>query len=318
MLVNRRLIFAATTLAFFGGVYLPGESACADEKKEPAKTLLTKSDRLTDKDEKDTHNLLTNSPRKVYKIQFAEGKTYQIDLKSSDFDAVLRLEDAKGKELALNDDYMKGSFDSRILYSAQKAGEYRIIATCLDGKPGKFELSVIETAAQKTVTKFKSADSKLELKDGKAAYSGELTAKDPLVNEHHFKTFSVKLEAGKTYRIDQRSADLDAFLVLEDPLGNAVAQDDDSGGGLNARITYQAAVSGEFRIIATTFESNKTGKFTLDVVTVPGKKDEKKDQSRLQPRDVPLLGADCIPVHLMSNKNLQESTSWDTRAKRFY
>ena len=50
-----------------------------------------------------------NSPRKVYKVKLTEGKTYQIDLKSKDFDAVLRLEDPAGKEIAFNDDFEPGS-----------------------------------------------------------------------------------------------------------------------------------------------------------------------------------------------------------------
>src|SRR5437016_4981363 len=81
------------------GLFASGPARAADKKdkkdKKPSSTLLNKSDELTETDEKDTHPRLDKSPRKVYKVQFAEGKIYQIDLKSGDFDSVLRLEDDK-------------------------------------------------------------------------------------------------------------------------------------------------------------------------------------------------------------------------------
>src|SRR5579859_6858425 len=87
----------------------------AQEKgQEPAKgeMLLTKSESLTDKDEKDSK--LKNSHRKAYAIKLTEGKAYRIDLNSKDFDTFLRLEDASGKEVALNDDVAPDNLNSRI------------------------------------------------------------------------------------------------------------------------------------------------------------------------------------------------------------
>src|SRR5579862_6480339 len=52
-------------------------------------------------------------------------------------------------------------------------------------------------------------------------------------------TYKVKLEASKTYVIDMISPDqkvLDPFLRLLDAKGKQLAEDDDGGEGLNARI----------------------------------------------------------------------------------
>ncbi|HEV3255490.1 MAG TPA: hypothetical protein VG013_01295, partial [Gemmataceae bacterium] len=59
------------------------------------------------------------------------------------FDTFLRLEDPAGKEVAFIDDDEQPALDSRIIYRAPKTGEYRIIATCFDGKTGKFTLDVV-------------------------------------------------------------------------------------------------------------------------------------------------------------------------------
>ena len=77
----------------------------------------------------------------------------------------------------------------------------------------------------------------------------------------------MKLAAGKTYVIDMVSPDqkaLDPYLVLTDAAGKKLAADDDSGGGLNARITFRAEHAGIFRIQATTFNAG-VGPFTLTV-----------------------------------------------------
>src|SRR5204862_4291710 len=61
------------------------------------------------------------------------------------------------------------------------------------------------------------------------------------------------LKAGQLYTIDLMSSAFDAYLRLEDARGLRLAQDDDSGGALNARILYAPPVDGLYRVIATTY-----------------------------------------------------------------
>lgn len=96
---------------------------------------------------------------------------------------------------------------------------------------------------------------------------GILTAADPRdpVRQgsfHVVHTFPMK--AGQTYTINLTSP-WDNFLRLENPQGQNVAMDDDSGGNLNARIIYQAPQDGWYRIIVTTFAAGATGSYTLNV-----------------------------------------------------
>ena len=273
-MVNHRRIGSAACLLILTCLVLSSAHLGAGDKKkkqDDAKPLLNKAEELTADDEKDTHPRLKNSPRKVFKFPMAEGKIYQIDLKSKDFDSVLRLEDPAGKQVALNDDYAPPSLDSRIIYRAAKAGEFKIIATCLDGKAGKFTLTVVEAPAGTSASIFKDKAIELKIKDDKASYSGELNPKDGLVNMHYYKVFTVKLEAGKTYRIDQKSKDFDAYLFLEDSTGTRLAEDGDSGGDTNARIVHKVEATGVYRIIATTLPARETGKFVLEIAPDTGK-----------------------------------------------
>jgi tetratricopeptide (TPR) repeat protein/tRNA A-37 threonylcarbamoyl transferase component Bud32 len=79
--------------------------------------------------------------------------------------------------------------------------------------------------------------------------------------------YQVKLAAGKTYMIEMVSPDpkaIDPFLVLSDAAGKMLAVDDDSGGGLNARIIFRPPQDGTFRIRAASVDSDR-GEFNLTV-----------------------------------------------------
>jgi thiol-disulfide isomerase/thioredoxin len=88
--------------------------------------------------------------------------------------------------------------------------------------------------------------------------------KDKVVKKSGHKVHEIKLEAGKTYRIDMTSREIDSFLRLEKADGKQVALDDDGGGFPNARIIYKADADGQYKIIATTFDG-KSGAYTLTV-----------------------------------------------------
>jgi hypothetical protein len=102
--------------------------------------------------------------------------------------------------------------------------------------------------------------------------SGALKATDPVDPRGRpgcvHQAFLVDLAQGKRYIIDLKKtpgSPLDPYLRLESENGASLAQDDDSGGALNARIVYRPARSGKHRIIATTFSPRQLGGFVLTV-----------------------------------------------------
>jgi len=99
--------------------------------------------------------------------------------------------------------------------------------------------------------------------------------------QSHYKTYTFRMKAGSTYTIDMKVASakkkkknnnnnndnsLDPFLRLESPTGKMLAEDDDSAGQPDARIVYKAIKDGDYRIIATSFDGEQTGKFTLSIL----------------------------------------------------
>ncbi len=113
------------------------------------------------------------------------------------------------------------------------------------------------------------ASGKLTMKDRLGTLDGTLAANDPRDRARPnsvCKVYTVSLTAGKTYQIDliAKEPGIDPYLRLEDPAGNPLAQDDDSGGFPNARLLFVCPQNGEYRLVATTFAGG-TGSFTLKV-----------------------------------------------------
>jgi hypothetical protein len=101
----------------------------------------------------------------------------------------------------------------------------------------------------------------------------ELTLKGELDKANPGLIYRVRLHAGVTYVIDMVGPDpkaLDPYLVLQDADRKTLAEDNDSGGNLNARITFRAQADGIYRLRATSFGPGR-GPFTLTVRAVEGK-----------------------------------------------
>lgn len=115
------------------------------EKKKGLSKDVTVNGEISNVDVKDKSR--KDSYCKTYTYKMTEGRTYVIDMKSTDVDSYLRLENPAGEEVAADDD--GGGFpDARITYKAPKGGDYTIICTTfVPNTTGKFVLTVKESGA---------------------------------------------------------------------------------------------------------------------------------------------------------------------------
>jgi len=250
---------------------------------------------------------------KILTIRLEHGKTYQIDHISPAFQAFLHLEDPDGNVVAENSSSNIGA-NSRIVFHADTAGTYRIIATSLAGfRTGPFVLSVRSDLLSKglpswfrdldkngtgqiTLQKWQDAGKPLDefraydlnddgfvteeevirylkeavdlrLNRGQASYKGvvEESADETYRGKKSFRVLTIRLEQGKTYQIDHTSRAFQAFLYLEDPEGNLVAENSSPNIGGISRLEVHADTAGTYRIIATSAGGFRTGAFVLSV-----------------------------------------------------
>ena len=104
----------------------------------------------------------------------------------------------------------------------------------------------------------------LKLENGQADCNSTIEAADERYRgKKSFRIFNIQLERGKTYQFDHMTKSFDAYLYLEDPEGELLAEDDDGGGGLNSRIVYRAEMTGVYRLIATSLGSSRPAPFSF-------------------------------------------------------
>jgi len=212
----------------------------------------------------------------IHKEFLQAGVTYVIQMKSSQFDTYLFLENLNGQVLAQNDD--DGfSKNSKIVYTPNVSGDYNLVCTSFNqGATGAYQLMIVPQnplnpppvnppfnpppvnpppvnppAGAMTLNK-----------------NWSLLAQDSF-NPHrpgcHEQLHQVFLQAGVTYRIEMFSSQFDAYLYLENQNGQVLAQDDDSAGNKNARIFFTPSVSGTYTVVCTSFNQGATGAYLVRV-----------------------------------------------------
>lgn len=98
--------------------------------------------------------------------------------------------------------------------------------------------------------------------------NGSLATSDcPLGDGSYYDAYSFNGTAGQTISVFM-SASFDTYLILRNPDGSTLAQDDDGGGGTNSRIPSVSGqltlpTTGTYTILANSFLANVTGPYSL-------------------------------------------------------
>lgn len=245
-----RLLLLTSVAVVLTGPATFGQVDKEQPKQSSFKPLLVRS-QLAANDPLD--KVIRTSYCKTFTHVMPPGNTYVITMTSNRFLPYLRVEDDKGKILAVGN-RAGGQLQTQIVLTPRKEqGEkFRIVAASQSGRSiGPFTLTVTTRGKEREVLNVK----------------GKLDASDPfdwMRTSCHHKAFTVKMEAGKTYTIDLMG-NFDPYLRLEDALGNHRAQDDDGGVGLNARLQYSPIKTDNYRIIVTSCGGGRVGNFQLIV-----------------------------------------------------
>jgi hypothetical protein len=100
------------------------------------------------------------------------------------------------------------------------------------------------------------------------AKKGKLEATDPADPKRpgrHHQVIPLEVQPGAMYVVFLGSRDFDAYLRLEDADKRTVAEDDDSGGNLDALLVLVPERTTTYRIIATTYGAGMSGNYDLRV-----------------------------------------------------
>lgn len=180
------------------------------------------------------------------------GDTVRVRMESNQLDAYLEVQGG-GLSSALTNDDSGGTLDSLVEFTATQTGHVEVVAsTPIHRSAGFYMLTVAGARAGGSDLEFDGV-----LADGDETFtSGE-----------YYDEFTFAAAAGETLVVTMQSTQLDAYVVLRPPTGDAVANDDGFAHPLarQARVEHVCEESGEYTIQATSHQPGEAGAYTVAV-----------------------------------------------------
>ena len=192
-----------------------------------------------------------------YQFEGSAGQRVHLSLRSDDFDTYLVLLAPTGETLAENDDASRGSSDSELGLQLPFRGTYQVLVTSYQSETGDYVISLEDLVVNPI------RNQALALGDSD---EGELSSRDGTwpVRTTYADGYTFEAVAGQLLEIDLESDELDCYLIVLGPDGSVVAENDDFGDELHARINMRAPDDGTYRAIATTY-SLAEGEYRITV-----------------------------------------------------
>lgn len=216
------------------------------------------SGRLTSGDAEDEDGNVFDA----YAFRANAGDRVAILLESDDFDPVARVGRMVGGsfvKLAENDDGAGKGLNAYLVFTAPQAGDYVIQASSVSSDAeGGYRLSLEQGPPA-------PAARGIAIGEEVSGRLGEDSAQSDSGAPADLYRFTGR--AGQRVAISMKSDDFDSYLELFDANHNSLATDDDSGGELNARLTFVLPEDGDYLIEARGF-SDAEGRYDLKVEEV--------------------------------------------------
>ena len=202
-----------------------------------------------------------------YRVNLRAGQRLDAQMTSDDFDAYLEVyaEGSLRQSLASDDD-SAGDLNARLRFTAPEAGVYIVRARTFSGiETGDYQLSLKERAAPRMPRPGRIAVGRDE-----TGSLGANSAEDD--DGKRYDAYAFRASAGERVKIDLESDDFDSFLRVGRIVNGAfvqMAENDDGGSSLNARLVFTAPQAGEYLIRVTSYNGSAEGDYRLSMEQGP-------------------------------------------------
>ncbi len=188
-----------------------------------------------------------------YSFEGSAGQHAVVDLRAGDFDPYVFVR-APGGEQFDNDDFEGDASRALLSLDLTESGEYEITVTSYrKGEVGSYTVS-IDVGRSGGVAAGMERSGRLESGD-ETLTSGEL------VDSYEFEG-----SPGQHVAIDVRSAAFDTYLILKDPAGEQIENDDAQDGGVgHSSIETNLTEAGTYRVLVTSYEPGESGGYSLTI-----------------------------------------------------
>lgn len=214
-----------------------------------------------------------------------EGKNYVIDVTSKDIDpkAIIGEFDSENKFEPLKEDDDGGTeYNAKLRFKAEKTGQQNILVSAIsleeEGDTSVWKGNYIITANEAIIAPTPKTASIITLAK---PINDSLIDGGPRDDEENrlYKIYSVNLRAGQDVTLSMNTAgetpdgkELDTFLQIGKgtPASfEVLAEDDDSGKSINAKIKYTAKEAGTYLIRAMSSGEDGIGPYSLLIINTP-------------------------------------------------
>jgi hypothetical protein len=222
-------------------------------------------------------------PFQAYQFQCNAGQTFQMDILST-WDNYALVFDPMSNVVARDDDTGEG-LNARVVYTCAITGVYRLAVTTFTSSttPGAYTLQVSSAGApmmpavtqimpqpgvtlpQPTVTGGIAPPGQVASIAFGQMMQGRLEQGDQTMNDGTYAdVWTFQGTGGQTVTIDLLSDQFDTYAQLLSASGDRLAEDDDSGGNLNSRITFALPASGQYQVVVNNFgDSARSGVYSI-------------------------------------------------------
>lgn len=180
------------------------------------------------------------------------GNRAVIDLRSADFDPYVLVRTPSGAQFD-NDDYGDGR--ALVALELDEAGEYEVTVTSFsEGETGDYSLHIaVENDA--AAARRRDRNGELDLGD------------ETLTTGEYVDTYRFQGWPGQHLSLDLESEDFDTYLILKDPHGGQVENDDadESGREGHSHIEQDLVEAGVYSVLVTSYEPGATGTYRLAI-----------------------------------------------------
>ncbi|MEO0324986.1 MAG: hypothetical protein AAF447_18635, partial [Myxococcota bacterium] len=199
----------------------------------------------------------------VYRFVAEAGRELMVEMESDALDSYVMLFGPEG-ELWENDDH-GGGLDSALDVRLPLAGTYHLVATSYRGDmSGAYRLKVYEPGPGPAV----AAPSGGAGGAAGGELRGQLEQGDRQLGSGEFyDEYDLPFEAGQRVSLALRSADFDPYLIVHEPGGNQLDNDDANpgSGDLSAGLSWSVHHSGPHRVLVTSYQPGESGAYVLEV-----------------------------------------------------
>jgi hypothetical protein len=206
-----------------------------------------------------------NAPfEQTYAILLTRGERVQIDLHAG-YDTVLRVVSPSGQERE-NDDVSQGVLDSRLSFTTDVAGIYRVVATSYAANMrGAFTLRIARGTAVRDVPQGgQPADPR-----GATAMNDGNDLASSIDSATPQRTFRFEARRGDWLELETHNAAFDTVLELRGPHGESWQNDDRVSGDLHSRLALVAPSDGTYVAAVHGYRPTMQGAFKLRFNRLP-------------------------------------------------